>query len=126
MGAASIISLLLGTVMGVVFGFMKGLAKLLPFHPGFKAMAYGFPHVYGPFLGLPGRILLPLVGIGETLAGVGLLLGLWIDTFGGFPKSTSNVFKALAIVAGVALMTLGFVAAFVHKYIDGTGPKFMF
>merc|ERR1719414_2113386 len=38
----------------------------------------------------------------------------------------SNTFKALAIVAGVGLMTLGFVAAFMHWYLDRMGPKFIF
>jgi len=114
------ITVVLGTIIGIVFGLGQGLGKLLPFLPFNKAASHGFANVWGPFLGLPGTPLRIFIGLGETVAGLGLLVGLWGDAYDAFDESLSNTVKALAIVAGFSLMTCAFVAAFVHKYVDGT------
>mmetsp|Transcript_30790 Transcript_30790/g.83390 ORF Transcript_30790/g.83390 Transcript_30790/m.83390 type:complete len:197 (-) Transcript_30790:33-623(-) len=118
----TILTVILGTPLGLIMLLMAGAGKLFPFHPMNKALAFGFANVYGPFLGCPGMPLRIVIGLGEFLGGLGLLVGLLGDCFGAFGEALSDVCKALVIVDGVALFIAMSVAAMVHKYVDGS-PK---
>mmetsp|Transcript_30791 Transcript_30791/g.83393 ORF Transcript_30791/g.83393 Transcript_30791/m.83393 type:complete len:197 (-) Transcript_30791:92-682(-) len=118
----TILTVILGTPLGLIMLLMAGAGKLFPFHPMNKALAFGFANVYGPFLGCPGMPLRIVIGLGEFLGGLGLLVGLLGDCFGLYSKDLSDTCKALIIVAGIALFIVTSVAAMVHKYVDGS-PK---
>eukprot|EP00421_Protoceratium_reticulatum_P051354 CAMPEP_0168442236 /NCGR_PEP_ID=MMETSP0228-20121227/43904_1 /TAXON_ID=133427 /ORGANISM="Protoceratium reticulatum, Strain CCCM 535 (=CCMP 1889)" /LENGTH=193 /DNA_ID=CAMNT_0008456591 /DNA_START=81 /DNA_END=662 /DNA_ORIENTATION=- len=114
------ISIVFGTIIGLI-AFMGGAAKLCSCLPGGNKMSYGFSNVWGPFLGCPGLPLRLFIGLGELACGLGLLVALWCDAFDVFDEGTSDVAKALIIVAGAGVFTTWLVAAFVHKYVDGMG-----
>mmetsp|Transcript_30792 Transcript_30792/g.83395 ORF Transcript_30792/g.83395 Transcript_30792/m.83395 type:complete len:197 (-) Transcript_30792:92-682(-) len=118
----TILTVILGTPLGLIMLLMAGAGKLFPFHPMNKALAFGFANVYGPFLGCPGMPLRIVIGLGEFLGGLGLLVGLLGDCFGLYSKDLSDTCKALIIVAGIALFIATSVAAMVHMYVDGS-PK---
>mmetsp|Transcript_105219 Transcript_105219/g.297378 ORF Transcript_105219/g.297378 Transcript_105219/m.297378 type:complete len:197 (-) Transcript_105219:190-780(-) len=114
------ISVVLGTVLGLLFGFMAGAGKLFPFHPTNHRLVFAFDKVYGPFFGCAGWVLRVLIGIGELVGGIGLLVGLWGDALGLYGESVSDLASSLCIVAGVALMTTSLAAGAMHTYVDGS------
>lgn len=111
-------TIVLGTILGVVQGCFGGLPKLVPIGLMGVKMSKGFNQVYGPFLGFPGTCLRIVIGSGEACAGIGILVGVWGDALGFFDEELSNLVRALCIVAGSALMVVGFVAGMMHYYID--------
>jgi len=114
------LSVLMGTIFGFIYGFASGPAKICHCHPKYTLMVFAMDNVWAPFLGCNGRLLRIFTSLGEITAGIGLIIGLWGDAFCWFPKGLDDLAKALIIVAGCGLMTLAWVAASIHKYIDGS------
>jgi len=112
------LTILLGTVLGLVQGCFGGFAKLAPCGMMSVKMSKGFNQVYGPFLGFPGTFLRIIIGLGETSAGICIILGVWGDALDIFDEELRNLVRALCIVAGSALMVVGFVAGMMHYYVD--------
>jgi len=115
---AECLTIFLGTILGLVQGCFGGLSKLIPIGLMGVKMSKAFNQVYGPFLGFPGTCLRIIIGLGEACAGIGIMLGVWGDAFAAFDEELSNLVRALCIVAGSALMVVGFVAGMMHYYVD--------
>jgi len=115
---AEYLTIFLGTVLGLVQGCFGGFAKLVPCGLMGVKMSKGFTRVYGPFLGFPGTFLRIIIGLGETSAGICIMLGVWGDALDLFDEDCRNLVRALCIVAGSALMVVGFVAGMMHYYVD--------
>ena len=115
---AEYLSIFLGTILGLVQGCFGGLSKIIPIGLMGVKMSKAFNQVYGPFLGFPGTCLRIIIGLGEACAGIGIMLGVWGDAFAAFDEELSNLVRALCIVAGSALMVVGFVGGMMHYYVD--------
>jgi len=117
---AECLTIFLGTVLGLVQGCFGGFAKLAPCGMMSVKMSKGFNQVYGPFLGFPGTCLRLVIGLGEASAGIFIMFGVWGDALDVFDDELRNLVRALCIVAGSALMVVGFIAGMMHYYIDAT------
>mmetsp|Transcript_35532 Transcript_35532/g.68462 ORF Transcript_35532/g.68462 Transcript_35532/m.68462 type:complete len:244 (-) Transcript_35532:73-804(-) len=112
------LTVLHGTGLGSVLGCVCGLSKLVgvgPYEDLHRAMIHGFQYVYGPILGLNGDILRMFIGCGEATAGIGLILGLWMDVLGWLGYGDFQDFtRGLIIIASMGLLGEMGVAAVVH------------
>jgi len=116
------VSVVLGTLIGLMASLMAGLGKLVPGHPMYTKMSFGFDKVFGPFFGMPGTVLRVLTGLAEVVGGLCLVIGLWSDALG-----PSAWIRALIICDVCSLGYLIFSAMCSHYAIDGspgapTGP----
>lgn len=113
---------ILGTLLALMYTFMAGLGKLLPFHPMYKELEPGFAKLNGPFFGLPGALLRTIIGLACVSAGAGVLAAFWYPLEGHL-KELSQV---LVLCAFVGLITISLGAAWAHVVIDGNpGPMTM-
>ena len=89
--AVELLSLAIGTLLGLLFVFLAGLGKLLPSHPMHGVLSATFEKVVGPFFGLrtasAAGLLRLLIGAAEFSAGLvfltvflGELLGSGLPT----------------------------------------------
>jgi len=121
-------SVVLGTMLGLVASLMAGLGKLLPGHPMYENMSFGFSNVFGPFFGISGSMLQIMTGLAETVGGLCLVIGLWVDALKVYgPCHEGDMVRSLILCDLVSLCFKLFSAMCVHGRIDGspgtpTGP----
>lgn len=123
-----VVSAVLGTGLGIVFGWVLGPAKLSASSRCISApgIEIGFKSVYGPLLGLKGELLQKFLGIGEIVAGWIVLICVWFDIFCLFPKfarsavvvDIDDFMNGMAIVAAVGLIAEMGVAAAMHQRLS--------
>jgi len=103
-------SVVLGTGLGFVFSVVLGPAKMVEkgnWYDMNRANTHGFRYVYGPLLGLNGRLLLLFLGSGEISAGACVFIGVWLDVvavLGSVPAFLTNLMRGMVIVAAMGLL----------------------
>jgi len=115
------VSVIIGSGIGILYGAVTGPGKLLsvkPYDGIHGIMVHGFENVYGPFLGVDGRILRKSSGIGEIVAGLGLVLGLWIDLLAFTPEALGDLMRTLVIAAAMALLVWSGVGAIMLHHLS--------
>lgn len=123
MGVAAIacvwISVLLGTLLGLMLTLISGAGKTVPGHPMNKIMAFGFDRVYGPFFGFPGTFLRYFIGISELIGSICLLIGLWGTALHKLSDEMDNLAQGLILIDASALGYMMLNAAVAHQALDG-------
>lgn len=121
------VSLVVGTLFGMMFTVAAGLGKLLPAHPMYKQMQPGFAYVMGPFYGLPGAPLRVILGIAYVCAGLGLLGGLWGEFLNKVNGDLLTLDQALLVCVPIGIITIHLGALWFHVAIESSpGPPAMF
>lgn len=121
------ISLVVGSLFGLMFTLAAGLGKILPAHPMYKMMEPGFAKVMGPFFGFPGAPLRIILGLAYVCAGLGLLGGLWGEFLKKIDGDLLALDQALLVCVPIGIITIHLGALWYHLAIEqNPGPPAMF
>ncbi len=117
---AAWVSVVFGTLFGLLLVLMSGAGKLLPFHPMYTKLQPGFEKMMGPFFGLPGDALRIFIGLSEVAAGAGFLVGVWATQLGLVNADLKVLANALLISDAVAIASLFAGATWYHVAVEGS------
>lgn len=117
------ISVIIGTLLGLVFLCAGGPSKTIPCFPHHQWIASFFQKVVGPFFTnghKSGNIIRLVVGWNEMISGVIFVACLWIDAMrAGSPSTVDNARALLLHVACLQVFMLGAQALMFYDLNDG-------
>mmetsp|Transcript_30623 Transcript_30623/g.63045 ORF Transcript_30623/g.63045 Transcript_30623/m.63045 type:complete len:210 (+) Transcript_30623:113-742(+) len=121
--AVELLSLAIGTLLGLLFVFLAGLGKLLPSHPMHGVLSATFEKVVGPFFGLrtasAAGLLRLLIGAAEFSAGLVFLTVFLGELLGsGLPTKMKPEADALLLCAVMGMVNIMTGALVFHWLVD--------
>ena len=126
--AVGLLSLAIGTLLGLLFVLVAGLGKLLPGHPMHGVLSATFEKVIGPFFGLgtaSARRLRLLIGAAEFSAGLVFLLVFWGELVPGLSPKTKPEADALLLCAVMGMINIMAGALVFHWLVDQEVKKIL-